>query len=148
MDSIRIDTGVKKILINDGPEFIEFNPNDVSFAEKFYSLISEFEAKMVEYQARSDEIDANKEVDAHDIPVNFGALITLMRDVCEFVRERIDHLFGAGTSQKCFGDALNLNMFEQFFDGITPFIQRARTEKVNKYTPPPVSKKRKRAVMK
>jgi len=38
MDNLRIDTGIKKILINDGPEFIEFNPSDVIFAEKFYKL--------------------------------------------------------------------------------------------------------------
>jgi hypothetical protein len=143
MDSIRIDTGVKKILINDGPEYIEFNPNDVSFAEKFYSLISEFETKMVEYQARSDEIEANKGLDTHDIPVNFEARITLMRDVCEFIRERIDHLFGVDTSQKVFGNALTLEMFTQFFEGITPFIRKARTEKVAKY-----QKKSHRQVMK
>jgi hypothetical protein len=137
MDSIRIDTGVKKILINDGPEFIEFNPGDVAFAEKFYSLISEFETKMVEYQARSDEIDANKGVDTHDIPVNFESRIKLMRDVCEFVREKIDGLFGTGTSQKVFGNALTLDMFSQFFEGITPFIQKARTEKVEKYQKKP-----------
>jgi hypothetical protein len=141
MDSITISTGVKRVCINDDPDnFIEFNPNDVSFAEKFYSLISEFEAKLVEYQARSDEIDSNKELDANGIPVNFEARIALMRDVCEFVREKIDGLFGKGTSQKVFGNALTLDMFTQFFEGITPFIQQARAEKVAKYQKRPQRK--------
>jgi hypothetical protein len=149
MDNLRIDTGVKRIMINDGPEFLEFNPSDILFAEKFYSLISEFETKMDEYKARTEEIEANKELDAHGMPVNFEARVKLMREVCEFIRERIDHLFGAGTSQKAFGNVLSLNVFEQFFAGITPFIKQARNEKVDKYTPPPISKKRKnKAVMK
>ena len=141
MDSLRIDTGVKKILINDGPEFIEFNPNDVSFAERFYSLIQEFEVKLKDYQARSDEIDGNKELDGNGIPVNFEARIALMREVCEFIRGKIDHLFGDGTSQRVFGNALSLNMFEQFFTGITPFIQKARYEKVAKYQKMPHKKR-------
>ena len=148
MDSIRIDTGLKKILINDGPEYIEFNPGDVAFAERFENLISEFEAKLAEYQARSDELEADKGLDAHGIPVNFNARIALMREVCEFIREKIDHIFGSGSSQKLFGDAMSLDMFTQFFSGITPFIQRDREAKVNKYSPPLVSKKRKnKAVM-
>jgi hypothetical protein len=137
MDSIRIDTGVKKILINDGPEYIEFNPSDVSFAERFENLISEFETKLIEYQARSDEIEANQELDDHGIPVNLDARLKLMRDVCEFIRERIDHIFGAGTSQKVFGSALSLDMFTQFFEGITPFIKRDRLAKVAKYQKQP-----------
>lgn len=141
MDSIRIETGVKRILINDGPEFLEFNPADLAFAERFYSLIGEFENKMAEYQKRSEVIDANKEVDAHDIPVNLGDRLTLMRDACEFIRERIDHLFGADTSQKVFGDALGLDMFTQFFQGITPFIQSARADKVVKYQKVPHKKR-------
>ena len=42
-------------------------------------------------------------------------------------------VFGAGTSEKAFGEAQTLNMFEQFFDGITPYIQGARGQKVSKY---------------
>ncbi|MFH0957107.1 MAG: DUF6673 family protein [Pseudomonadota bacterium] len=141
MDSIRIDTGVKRIMINDDPNnVIEFNPGDVSFAEGFQGLISEFEMKMVEYQRRSDEIEANNELDEHGIPSNLEARLKLMREVCEFIREKIDHIFGVGTSQKLFGNALSLDMFTQFFEQITPFIQRDRLAKVAKYQKKPQRK--------
>jgi hypothetical protein len=134
MDSLKINTGIKRIMINDDPDnIITFNPSDVAFAERFYSLISEFEGKLAEFKARSEAIDANTEVDINDIPVNLQDRLDLMRDACIYIRERIDHLFGDGTSQKVFGDVLNLDCFTQFFEGITPFIQTARSEKLAKY---------------
>ena len=141
MDSIRIETGVKRIQVNDGPEYIEFNPADVSFAERFYQLIQDFEVKQVEYQKRAEAIDANKELDASGIPVNFPDGLAMMREVCEFMRAGIDGLFGKDTSKKAFGDALSLSMFQRFFEGITPFIKSARTEKIVKYQKQPHSKR-------
>lgn len=145
--SIRIDTGIKRILINDGPEFIEFSPSDVTFAEKFYQLMQRFELKKVEYQARAEKIDANTEIDSNGLAANLPDNIAMIRDVCEFMREQIDVLFGTGTSQKVFGAALAVDMFEQFFTGITPFIQAARADKVAKYAPDTLPGKR-RKVMK
>jgi hypothetical protein len=134
MDSLRIDTGVKRIAINDDPNnVIEFNPSDVTFAERFYGLIKEFEDKLAEFKTRSEAIDANTEVDINEIPVNLQDRLILMREACTFIRVKIDSLFGEGTSQKVFGDTLNLDCFTQFFEGITPFIQTARSEKLAKY---------------
>jgi hypothetical protein len=135
MDSLKINTGIKRILINDGPEFIEFNPSDVAFAERFQSLIADFRGKQAEYQARAAELD-NQELDADGIPVNLTDGLALMREVCTYMRGRIDWLFGAGTSQKVFGDALVLDAFAQFFEGVTPFIQAARSEKAAQYSRP------------
>jgi hypothetical protein len=134
MKSIQIDTGIKRVMINDDPtRVIEFNPEDVTFAEKFYSLIHAFEAKQVEYDRRSKMIDDNTAVDASGLPANVSDGLALLREVCEFMRGEIDGLFGAGTSQKAFGDARTLDMFVQFFEGITPFIKSARDEKVRRY---------------
>lgn len=134
MDSIKINTGSKRILINDGPEYIEFNPSDVLFAEKFYRLYSEFGAKQKEYEARSKELDAHKdELDINGIPVNIEQGIAFLKEVCEYMRGQIDSLFGSGTSQKVFGDALNIDLFGEFFESITPFVQTARTKKIEQY---------------
>lgn len=134
MDSIRIDTGVKRVCINDNPEkVIEFNPSDVIFAEKFYQLIKDFELKQTEFINRSKELDANKEIDENGLPVNLNESIALLKEVCNYFREKIDGLFGEGSSQKAFGDSLNLDIFEQFFEGILPFIEKVREEKVKKY---------------
>ena len=60
--------------------------------------------------------------------------LTLVRSACGFIRDRIDNVFGAGTSQNAFGDTLSLDVFSQFFDGIGPYIKTERSAKVNKYT--------------
>jgi hypothetical protein len=141
MDSLRIDTGTKKIQINDGPDFIEFNPSDIIFAEKFYDLISDFEIRMDEYQKRLNELNDNQNKDDYGVPLNIEGTLKLMREICDYLRERIDNIFGEGTSQKVFGDAMNLDIFIQFFDGLTPFIKTARTAKLAKYDKKPRAKR-------
>lgn len=43
MDSIRIDTGGVRLMVNGDPQrVIAFNPHDVVFAERFYALLGEF----------------------------------------------------------------------------------------------------------
>ena len=141
MDNLKIDTGVKRIMVNDDPNnVIEFSPGDVSFAEGFYRLIKDLNVKQLEYQKRAEVIGANKEKDENGVLVNFPEGLAMMRDVCEFMRAGIDGLFGKDTSKKVFGNAMSLTMFEQFFTGITPFIKAARTEKVAKYRKVPHKK--------
>ena len=125
MQSLKIDLGTIQLAVNDDPErIIEFNPQDIGFAERFYALLSEFDVKSREFYERAEKIDNN------DVENGLG----LMREMCEYMREKIDQVFGEGTSQKAFGNAMTLNMFEQFFVGVTPYIQKARTEKVKQYT--------------
>jgi hypothetical protein len=144
MDSIRIHSGIQRIAINDDPErVIEFNPNDVTFVERFYNLIHEFEGKEEEFQRRARLIDERQEqLDTHGIPENLPEGAQLLREVCEFMRTKIDHVFGPGTSQKAFGDSLSLDMIGQFFEGIAPFVTRARAEKLETYKPARNRKKR------
>ena len=135
MDSLHLNTGGIRLAINDDPNrVIEFNPEDLSFAERFYSLLSEFEAKEKEYQAQASELNKNTEVDGYGIPKNFGASLDLLHETCTYLRKKIDSVFGEGTSQKAFGTANTLTMFEQFFVGLTPYVQHARDKQVQKYT--------------
>ena len=135
MDSLQINTGEKRIAINDDPNrVIVFNPTDVVFIEKFYRLIGDFQTQFAAYQAKSAELDQNQATDENGIPANAGERLALLRDECLYVRGQIDNLFGPGTSQTVFGDALSLDACNQFFEGVAPFIQKARTEKIQKYT--------------
>lgn len=135
MDSIRIGSGVKRIAINNDPSrIIEFDPGDVLFAERFYQLVQDFEAKQAEYMARAEEIDRVQEVDEDDVPVNIRDRLDFLREVCTYMREKIDFLFGSGASQAAFGDALSLEMIGEFFEGLTPFVEKARAEKLAKYS--------------
>lgn len=135
-------SGVKRITINDDPKrVIEFNPSDVLFIERFYAMYREFEAKQAEYEQRSKELDTVA-LDENGAPVNMAEGIEFLKDICGFMREKIDILFGEGTSKKAFGDTLSLDMIGQFFEGITPFVWEERTDKVKKYTNTATSKKR------
>ena len=135
MESLKIDVGEIRIAINDDPSLvIAFNPQDVVFAEKFYNLIGEFENKLKDYKLQSDQLEKVTAKDGNDLPINMDARIALLREVCEYIRGRIDYLFGAGTSQIAFGDVMAMEVFEQFFAGITPFFQKARAGKVAQYS--------------
>lgn len=137
MESIRIDAGLIRLAINDDPErVIRFNPSDVAFAERFYTLMREFEGKLVEYEAQAKALDEGaKDLDERGLPANLGNSIAFMRETCAYLHERIDYLFGAGTSEKVFEGVLNLEMIGQFFEGITPFIEKTRSERMARYAP-------------
>lgn len=135
MNSLEISSGTIRIAINDDPErVIEFNPSDVLFAERFYSIYKEIETKQAEYLQRSKDLDKQAgELDENGLPANIQNGIAFLREACEYMREKIDYLFGPGTSQKAFGDALSLDMITQFFDGMTPYVEKARNERLVKY---------------
>jgi hypothetical protein len=145
VDSLQITSGEKRIAINDDPDrVIVFNPADIIFVEKFYKLIAEFEEKAKEYQARFEELSKIEENDEHGFPVNTDERFELLKEVCVYIRGKIDDIFGKDTSQKAFGDAYDIEQFKQFFDGMTPFIQKARAEKLQKYTSTASAKRNKR----
>ncbi len=134
MDSIQVDSGVKRICINGDPgRVITFNPGDVLFAEHFYKVYDEFRAKLSDFEARSKRLDDNKALDPGGVPAGFGESLAFVREVCEWMCERIDVLFGAGASRAAFDGALSFEMIAQFLEGMTPFIQHARAEKLDKY---------------
>jgi hypothetical protein len=142
MDSIKINSGVKRIAINDDPErVITFNPTDIVFAEKFYKVLGEFQAQLKEYENKARAIEGVKEVDADGLPVNLTDRIGVMREVCEYFAKQVDYLFGAGTAQKVTEGAVDIEIYEQFFTGITPFIQKARADKVAQYGSKPTKRK-------
>lgn len=134
VDTLRIDTGAVRLAINgDEGRIIEFNPEDIVFVERFYNLIKEFELKEVEFREKAEALAKISELDEHGIPVNTGENIKLVLELCNYLRKNIDHVFGQGTSEKVFENNQTLNMFEQFFTGILPFVNKARSEKISKY---------------
>ncbi len=144
MDSLRIATGEVRLMVNDDPaRVVAFNPEDVLFAERFYQVMGEFDTKQLEYQARYAQLDTEG-ASINGLPTNVGAKLALLRETCEYFRAQIDRVFGAGTSQAAFGDAMTLSMFEQFFDGITPYIQGPRAGKMAQYVKQPAAKPKRR----
>lgn len=132
--NLNINTGLRLTINGDPERVISFDPGDVSFAEGFYKLLHEFEAKQGEYQARADALDADTTTDDHDLPANMPDRFVFMRDVCEFMHAQIDALFGDGTSLAVFQGSHNIDAITQFFEGITPFVERERQARVKKYS--------------
>lgn len=138
MDSIRCNDGKIKLMVNDDPDrVIAFDPDDVYFLDKLYCLMGDMEKKKAEFAEAEKELNKETAVDGYGIPVNMRQKLKLLKDICLFFREQIDQIFGEGTSQTVFGDSNSLDMFEQFFAGITPYIQKNREEKLAKYTAVP-----------
>ena len=135
MQSIKINTGLIRLEVDrDGEKSeITFNPNDINFVEGVYTLMSDLDAKQKEYNTRIAELESNDETDNNGIPLNIKERMVLVKELCLDLEKQIDMVFGTGTSEKAFGNALCFEMFEQFFEGITPYIQKARKEKLSKY---------------
>lgn len=133
MDTLNTKSGIIELAINGDPEnVISFDPTDALFAEKFYRMSSEFTKSMNDFQNKARNFQNTK--DENGIPLDVLDRITLVKDLCLYVRGKIDELFGAGTSQKVFGDSLNFESIAQFFDGILPYFKAARNAKMKKYT--------------
>lgn len=136
-ESIKVDAGEVRILINDDPNrVVSFNPLDILFAEKFYRLIEVFDEKHEEYQKRIAELEAEEGTDKFGLPENMPQTFELMKEMCDFVHEEIDKLFGEGTSDIVFQGARNFDMIEQFLDGLIPYIEKARADRVSRYIKP------------
>ncbi len=143
MQNINIDDGKICLTVNnDESRVIEFKPGDIQFIDRFYALITEYEQKNEEYIRRGKELAENKELDATGIPTNFADCLALLREICEYTKDKVDEVFGPGTSQAAFGDNNTIGMFSQFFDGIVPYIHEARTKAIaSKYLPDAQSKR-------
>jgi len=135
MSNININTGEIRLTINDDESrVIAFNPNDLEFVNNLYELLADLENKEKEYKAKEAEIDKNTEVNSYGIPVNLKEKLELLKETCSYMRGKVDTVFGEGTSQMVFGSVNTLDMFEQFFEGVTPYIEKVRSVKTNKYT--------------
>lgn len=125
----------RQLMINDDPNrVLTFDPGDVLFTERFYAVVHDMEKKKDEYDRRMILLNKTGGVDSLGIPVNMPEILAMMRELCEYLRGQIDRLFGDGTSQMLFGDAMNLEVIGNFFRAIRPEIEAARTDKVDKYS--------------
>ncbi len=145
--NLNIDRGDITLTINDDADkAICFNPGDVAFTEQFYTLTQKLEGKEKEYAEKMKALE-NSGLDKYGIPKNLKKQIAIVKDICTFMREEIDSLFGEGTSETAFGKTNTLDMFTQFFEGITPYIQSTRDDKMAKYLES-ANREQKRAVLK
>jgi hypothetical protein len=125
METLRIDTGRVNLRVEDseGNErgIFSFNPGDVNTAERFLSVQEEYKKLSAEY----DEEIKNATTTEQQLAV-------LKRCVSD-IEGLIDVCFGEGSSEILFGEDCSLTMFLDFFDGITPYFEKASKDRVEKF---------------
>lgn len=136
MDKISLSTGTKRIAIErDGVVTgeLKFNPSDATFAERFYNLYSELTKKLEEYDRKAKALAEQAQADGYGVPDNAKEQLDVLLEGCRYLRDKIDELFGAGTSEAAFGDVLDPGLFIQLLTAIMPFFEEARQEKTRRY---------------
>lgn len=128
MDSLKINTGKVRlqILDEDGNQrgIFTFNPSDIESAKRIIEIQKNFEMKNVEFQKRINAAETMEEK------------ITILDELVTYFEKIIDDCFGEGSSQVLFGNDKSVEMFYDFFDGITPYYEKASKERMAKYIQP------------
>lgn len=126
MQTLQVRTGEisLQILDDEGNErgIFKFNPEDVHSANKILSLEDEFDNAQATFEQRANACETNAEKAA------------LLDEVVTYFEGLIDDCFGEGSSKILFGNAKTLSMFEDFFNGITPYYQEASKKRMSKYS--------------
>jgi len=138
LPSINIDSGLIELAINeDASKIISFNPEDTSFAERFYRLIKTIH----DYEQRHAALFADETKDELGLPKNSEERISLFKEANEFMRDQVNVMFGDNAAEYVFENSVSFSKFAQLVEGVTPYFKTARKEKVKKYTAKKVSNK-------
>lgn len=125
MESLKISTGqISLNIIGDDGEArgkFKFNPSDVESARAMLDIQKELATKQKEFEA------ATKECETEESKLN------MLVDVVSYFKGLIDKCFGSGSSKILFGEANTLSMFFDFFEGITPYYEKASKQRIDKY---------------
>lgn len=135
MDSIRIDSGAKRIEVNDNGDFIVLNFGDHNFPNKFFSLLDRVQTTFngaEEKMRNAQKAYADGSVDQMRVAAQMDLELH-----SEFAHE-VDELFGPDTCKKVFGDIVpGIELIAEFFEALTPFFEdygKKRAEKLSKYS--------------
>lgn len=124
---IHISTGALTLPVTrDGKAVgsITIEPGDAAFLNRFYELLPKLE---LQRSVLSEEFEAESDVSTR---------LAALDGVCLQLREDIDEVFGAGTSEIVFGKTCTLPMAEQFFTAIAAAMQASRAKALDAYTQP------------
>lgn len=128
MDTLKINVGSISLKVvddnNNERGVFTFNPNDIVTANKFFSLMQEIDTKQEEFTQKELQI---KDEDTK-------GKLDLVCEVIDYFEDKIDEIFGDGTSNLLFGNNKTIDMFNDFFDGIAPYYEKVSKQRMDKYT--------------
>ena len=126
MAGIRVNTGAKRIEVNDNGDYITLNFGDNSMPNRFYAMIDRVNEKLGASVAEAEKIEAEHQRGDDGYS---RATAALWRRVHEDIRDEIDGFFGEGTCKKVFGDILpGIELYDDFFNQLIPYFREAGEE--------------------
>lgn len=135
MTGIRVNTGDKRIEVNDDGDFIVLNLSDSSFPDRFFSMVDRVQNKANEAAEKAKGLEAQCEPGSEAF---VRAVASLYRDLHESVMTEVDALFGPNTCKKVFGDIVpGVELFDDFFTQLMPYFEqfgRERAQRLSKYS--------------
>lgn len=122
-NSIRIDSGTKRIEVNDNGDVILLPLGDDGFVRDFYKLVDSFREK-----TQALNVDDSDIIGSMDRVAGMNAGL----------KEQVDKFFGDGTCEKVFGPITpGIDYFLEFFYQLLPFFEehtQKRVSRMNKYS--------------
>ena len=134
MSKITLQSGVKRIQVNENGDCITFDTRDQGFLAEMVALTKYFEAKRPEYR----EIEAMPSSTQEEQIARAAAACDFNMKVCEHLKQQVDNIFHDEVCRKVFGNITpTVDAFAEFFLQLAPIVRTAqaeRQEKVRKYT--------------
>lgn len=134
MQVLKINTSAIRLAINDDENrIVEFDPEDQGFVNRYYTMMANFDEKKNGFIEKAKFIDEIDGVNSYGIKLSNIEGNKLVLEMCDYMKEQIDFVFGKGTSEKVFGNMMRLDMFDQFLEGISGYVMESRNSKMEKY---------------
>lgn len=135
MAGIRVNTGEKKIEVNDNGDFITLNFGDHDFPNRFFAMLDRVQKLAEEAGPQETAIRETFESGSMELA---RELTKLDCTVHRAIMEEVDGLFGADTCRKVFGDIVpGVELFDDFFQQLLPYFEqfgKERAERLSKYS--------------
>lgn len=135
MAGIRVNSGAKRIEVNDEGDYIVLNFADQSFPERFFSMMDRVTEIANAAQGKEDKIKEENESGSMEL---LRAISSLNREVHTSIAAEIDGFFGADTCKKVFGDIVpGIDLIDDFFQQLMPYFQQygqERAQRMSKYS--------------
>lgn len=131
MDSLRINSNIKTIEVNDAGECISIPIGDTTFFERFGNIIKYFEQKKEEIDRQEKELSEKYEGKPEDDIDRVMDAVRYYSELCREVCVQLDKLFGEGCCRKVFAgiEAPGVELIVDFFEQITPLLQKYFNER-------------------
>lgn len=135
MAGIRVNTGAKKIEVNDNGDYIVLNFGDNSFPDRFFAMVDRIQERANASSPEAEKIAAEHEAGTE---AYLRASAAVWRKVHEDIMLEIDSFFGPGTCKKVFGDIVpGVELYDDFFHQLMPYFEefgKERAQRLSKYS--------------